>query len=189
MSISATARPGSSIRAHKGIQPQLGEGVFIDPAAVVCGDVVIGDDSSIWPCAVLRGDMLQIKIGARTSIQDGTIIHITHDGPFNPGGCPTTVGDDVTVGHSATLHGCSIGDRVLVGIGALVLDNAVIENDVMIGAGTLVPPGKTLESGFLYFGSPCRKARPLTQKEMTFFTYTAGHYVTLKNEHLIELAR
>ena len=189
MSISPTAQPGSSIRAHKGIQPQLGEGVFIDPGAVVCGDVVIGDDSSIWPCAVLRGDMLQIKIGARTSIQDGTVIHITHDGPFNPGGCPTTVGDDVTVGHSVTLHGCSIGDRVLVGIGAVVLDNAVIENDVMIGAGTLVPPGKTLESGFLYFGSPCRKARPLTEKEMTYFTYTAGHYVTLKNEHLMELAR
>ena len=189
MSTTLTVQPGSSIRAHKGIQPQLGEGVFVDPAAVVCGNVVIGDDSSIWPCTVLRGDMQQIKIGARTSIQDGTIIHITHDGPFNPGGCPTTIGDDVTVGHSATLHGCFIGDRVLVGIGAVVLDNAVIENDVMIGAGTLVPPGKKLESGFLYIGSPCRKARPLTEKEMTYFTYTAGHYVTLKNEHLRELAR
>lgn len=178
-----------SVRDHKGIKPQLGEGVFIDPAAVVCGDVIIGDDSSIWPCTVLRGDMQQIRIGARTSIQDGSVIHITHDGPFNPGGCPTTVGDDVTVGHNVTLHGCLIGDRVLVGIGSLVLDNVVVENDVMIGAGTLVPPGKTLESGFLYFGSPCRKARRLTEKEMGFFAYTAGHYVKLKNEHLFELAQ
>lgn len=114
-------------------------------------------------------------------------MHITHDGPFNPGGCATTIGDDVTVGHSVTLHGCSIGDRVLVGIGSLVLDDVVVETDVMIGAGTLVPPGKTLESGFLYLGSPCRRARPLTEKEMGFFTYTAAHYVKLKNEHLLEL--
>ena len=178
-----------SVRDHKGIKPQLGKGVLIDPTAVVCGDVIIGDDSSIWPCAVVRGDMLQIRLGTRTNIQDGTIIHITHDGPFNPGGCPTTVGDDVTVGHSVTLHGCSIGDRVLVGIGALVLDDVVVENDVMIGAGTLVPPGKTLESGFLYLGSPCRKARPLTENEMEFFTYTAGHYVKLKDEHLLELSQ
>ena len=178
-----------SIRAHKGLKPQLGKDVFIDPAAVVSGDVIIGDDSSIWPSTVVRGDMLQIRIGARTSIQDGSVIHTTHDGPFNPGGCSTTVGDDVTVGHSVTLHGCSIGDRVLVGIGSLVLDNAVVASDVMIGAGTLVPPGKKLESGFLYIGSPCRQARHLTEKEMGYFIYTAGHYVKLKNEHLIELGR
>lgn len=178
-----------SVREHKGIKPKLGRGVFIDPAAVVSGDVIIGEDSSVWPCTVIRGDMQPIRIGARTSIQDGSVIHITHDGPFNPGGCPTTVGDDVTVGHSVTLHGCTIGDRVLVGIGTLVLDEAIVENDVMIGAGTLVPPGKTLESGFLYLGSPCRKARPLTDKEMDFFTYTAGHYVKLKNEHLIEVGQ
>ncbi|HJL61827.1 MAG TPA: gamma carbonic anhydrase family protein, partial [Pseudomonadales bacterium] len=113
----------SSVRSHKGISPQLGTGVFIDPTAVVCGDVAIGGDSSIWPCTVVRGDMLQIRIGARTSVQDGTVIHITHDGPYNPGGCATTLGDDVTVGHNVTLHGCTIGDRVLVGIGAMVLDN------------------------------------------------------------------
>jgi carbonic anhydrase/acetyltransferase-like protein (isoleucine patch superfamily) len=176
-----------SVRSHKGIKPQLGKGVFVDPTAVVCGDVIIGEDSSVWPCTVIRGDMQPIRIGARTSIQDGSVIHITHDGPFNPGGSPAVVGDDVTVGHSVTLHGCTIGDRVLVGIGAVVLDRAIVENDVMIGAGTLVPPGKTLESGFLYIGSPCRKARPLTEKEMGFFTYTAGHYVKLKNEHILEL--
>jgi len=164
--------------------------VFIDPTAVVTGDVEVGDDSSIWPCTVVRGDMgdkLQIRIGARTSIQDGSVIHISHDGPFTPGGAATTVGDDVTIGHSVTLHGCTINDRVLVGIGALVLDHAVIQSNVMIGAGTLVPPGKRLESGFLYFGSPCRKARPLTDQEMGYFTYTAGHYVKLKNEHIEQL--
>ncbi|HJN49423.1 MAG: gamma carbonic anhydrase family protein [Pseudomonadales bacterium] len=178
-----------SVRGHKGFKPQLGKGVFIDPAAVVTGDVIIGDDASIWPSTVVRGDLLQIRIGARTNIQDGCVIHTAHDGPFNPGGCATTIGDDVTVGHSVTLHGCLIGDRVLVGIGALVLDNAVVETDVMIGAGTLVPPGKKLDSGFLYLGSPCRQARPLTDNEMGYFIYTAGHYVKLKNEHLIELAR
>ena len=176
-----------SVRDHKGSKPQLGKGVFIDPAAVVCGDVIIGDDASIWPCTVVRGDLLQIRIGDRTNIQDGSVIHTAHDGPFNPGGCATTIGDDVTVGHSVTLHGCSIADRVLVGIGALVLDDAVIESDVMIGAGTLVPPGKKLVSGFLYIGSPCFQARPLTEKEMGYFTYTAGHYVKLKDEHLTEL--
>ena len=177
----------SSVRSHKGISPQLGTGVFIDPTAGGCGDVAIGGDSSIWPCTVVRGDMLQIRIGARTSVQDGTVIHITHDGPYNPGGCATTLGDDVTVGHNVTLHGCTIGDRVLVGIGAMVLDNSVVHNDVMIGAGTLVPPGKVLESGYLYVGSPCRQARPLTEKEMDFFIYTAGHYVKLKDEHINEL--
>jgi carbonic anhydrase/acetyltransferase-like protein (isoleucine patch superfamily) len=174
----------TSIRSHNGIEPELGPGTYVDRSAVVCGNVVLGEDSSVWPCAVVRGDLLQIKIGARTSIQDGSVIHTTHDGPFNPGGCPTHVGNDVTVGHSVTLHGCSIGDRVLIGIGATVLDNVIVESDVMIGAGTLVPPGKRLASGFLYVGSPCRQSRPLTEKEMGYFVYTAGVYVKLKNEHL-----
>jgi carbonic anhydrase/acetyltransferase-like protein (isoleucine patch superfamily) len=176
-----------SVRSHKGISPQPGQGVFIDPSAVVIGDVTIGDDSSIWPCTVVRGDLLPITIGTRTSIQDGSVIHTSHDGPFNPGGCPTIIGDEVTVGHSVTLHGCSIGDRVLVGIGARVLDDAIVESNVIIGAGTLVPPGKRLAGGFLYIGSPCRQARPLTEQEMDYFTYTAGYYVKLKGEHLLEL--
>ena len=175
-----------TIRSHKGLRPLLGPAVYVDPAGLVIGDVVIGEDSSIWPSTVVRGDLMQIRIGERSSIQDGSVIHTSHDGPYNPGGCPTTVGSDVTVGHSVTLHGCTIHDRVLVGIGTRVLDDAIVESDVMIGAGTLVPPGKKLESGYLYFGSPCKQARTLTEKEMAFFEYTAAYYVNLKNEHLVE---
>jgi carbonic anhydrase/acetyltransferase-like protein (isoleucine patch superfamily) len=112
------------------------------------------------------------------------VLHITHASDFNPGGWPLVIGDDVTIGHRACLHGCTIGSRVLVGIGATILDGAVVEDDVVIGAGTLVPPGKRLESGFLYVGSPCKQARPLKDSEMRFFQYSAQNYVKLKNEYL-----
>ncbi len=164
--------------------PQLGERVFVDETARIIGDVQIGDDSSIWPFVAARGDMHRIRIGQRTSIQDNTVLHITHAGPFNPEGWPLTIGDDVTVGHSATLHGCTIGNRVLIGIGSIVLDGAIIEDDVVIGAGTLVPPGKRLQSGYLYVGSPCKQARPLKDKELAFFTYSANNYVKLKDQYL-----
>lgn len=173
-----------SLRSYRHHSPVLGEGVYVDPAAVVIGDVVLGDNCSVWPCAVVRGDMHQIRIGARTSIQDNAVLHITHASDFNPGGWPLTVGDDVTIGHGACLHGCTIGSRVLVGIGVTVLDGAVVEDEVVIGAGTLVPPGKRLESGFLYVGSPCKQARPLKDSERRFFQYSAQNYVKLKNEYL-----
>lgn len=176
----------SAIRAHKQHTPVLADRVFVDPSAVVIGDVEIGEDSSVWPLTVIRGDMHRIRIGARTSIQDGSILHITHAGPFNPDGYPLTVGSDVTVGHTVTLHGCTIGDRVLVGMGSMVMDGAVVEDNVVIGAGSLVPPGKVLASGFLYMGSPCKQVRELKEKEMNFFTYTAGNYVKLKDEYLEE---
>jgi carbonic anhydrase/acetyltransferase-like protein (isoleucine patch superfamily) len=176
-----------SIRVYQGHYPQLGARVFIDPAAVVIGQVTLGDDASIWPYAVVRGDMHFIRIGARTSIQDGAILHITHAGPFNPDGFPLIVGDDVTVGHAVTLHGCTIGNRVLVGIGSTLLDGVVVEDDVVIGAGTLVPPGKRLASGYLYMGSPCKQVRPLKDSERQFFTYSANNYVQLKNGYLQEI--
>lgn len=174
------------IRSHKGDHPQLGDRVWIDPTATVIGDVVLGDDCSVWPMTVIRGDMHRIRIGSRCSIQDGTVCHITHAGPYNPDGFPLTVGDDVTVGHKALLHGCTIGSRVLVGMGSIIMDGAVVEDEVIIAAGTLVPPGKTLESGYLYRGSPARQARPLTNEELGFFTYTAGNYVKLKDEFLAD---
>jgi len=174
------------IRSHKGDHPQLGDRVWIDPTATVIGDVVLGDDCSVWPMTVMRGDMHRIRIGSRCSIQDGTVCHITHAGPYNPDGFPLTVGDDVTVGHKALLHGCTIGSRVLVGMGSIIMDGAVVEDEVIIAAGTLVPPGKTLESGYLYRGSPARQARPLTNEELEFFTYTAGNYVKLKDEFLAD---
>ncbi len=177
-----------SIRTFKGKQPRSGERVFIDEAAVVIGDVTLGDDVSVWPCAVVRGDMHEIRIGARTSVQDNAVLHITHASDFNPGGWPLTIGEDVIIGHGACLHGCTIGSRVLIGIGATVLDGAVVEDDVVIAAGTLVPPGKTLKSGHLYVGSPCKEARPLKDSEMRFFTYSAGNYVKLKDDYLKEAA-
>lgn len=174
-----------SLRPYRGVSPQLGQRVYVDPAAVVIGDVELGDDCSVWPCAVIRGDMHRIRIGARTSVQDNAVLHITHASDFNPEGWPLSIGDDVTIGHGACLHGCTLGSRILVGIGATVLDGVVVEDEVVIGAGTLVPPGKYLESGFLYMGSPCRQARPLKESERRFFGYSAQNYVKLKNEYLI----
>ncbi|MBD9514851.1 MULTISPECIES: gamma carbonic anhydrase family protein [unclassified Pseudomonas] len=175
-----------TIRTYQGKTPSLGERVFVDASAVVIGDVEIGADSSVWPLVTIRGDMHRIRIGARTSVQDGSVLHITHAGPFNPDGFPLTIGDEVTIGHKVLLHGCSIGSRILVGMGSIVMDGAVIEDEVILGAGSLVPPGKTLESGFLYVGSPVKKARPLTDKERAFFSYTAGNYVKLKDQHIAE---
>lgn len=173
-----------SIRSFDGHEPQLGEKVYVDRSAVVIGDVTLGDDTSIWPLAVVRGDMHRIRIGARTSIQDGSVLHITHAGPFNPEGWPLSVGDDCTIAHSVTLHGCTIGNRVLVGMGSIVMDGAVVEDDVVIGANTLVPPGKTLERGFLYTGSPAKQVRPLSEKEMAYFTYSSANYCRLKDQYL-----
>lgn len=175
------------IRPYLEHTPKLGKAVFVDPSAVVIGDVSIGDDSSIWPLVVVRGDMHRIRIGARTSIQDGSVLHITHAGPFNPDGFPLTIGSDVTVGHKALLHGCTIHDKVLVGMGAIVMDGAVIESEVILAAGSIVPPGKILSSGYLYRGSPAKQARPLTDKEKSFFTYTAANYVKLKDKHIADL--
>ncbi|CAM3882350.1 gamma carbonic anhydrase family protein [Ectopseudomonas alcaliphila] len=175
-----------AIRKYQQHVPQLGERVFIDASAVVIGDVELGEDSSVWPMTVIRGDMHRIRIGARTSVQDGSVLHITHAGPFNPDGYPLIIGDEVTVGHKVTLHGCTLGSRILVGMGSIVMDDAVVEDEVIIGAGSLVPPGKRLESGYLYVGSPVKQARPLTDKERNFFSYTAGNYVKLKDLHLAE---
>lgn len=174
------------LRTHKGHTPQLGERVYIDPACVVLGDVELGDDCSVWPMAVVRGDMHRIRIGARTSVQDGSVLHITHASDFNPGGHPLTIGEDVTIGHKAILHGCTLGNRILVGMGATVMDGAVVEDEVIIAAGALVTPGKRLESGFVYGGSPAKALRPLKDSEHAFFRYTAGNYVKLKDDYLGE---
>ena len=173
-----------NIRTYRNIAPVLGARVYVDPAAVVIGRVTIGDDSSIWPAAVLRGDVHSIEIGARTSIQDGSVLHVTHDGPYSPGGRALIVGSDVTVGHRVTLHACTIGNHCLIGMGSVVLDDAMTEDFVMIGAGSIVPPGKRLEARSLYLGSPARKIRELTQAEVEFFAYSAAQYVQVKDEYL-----
>lgn len=175
-----------AIRSYQQFTPLLGERVFVDASAVVLGDVEIGDDSSVWPLVVIRGDMHSIRIGERSSVQDGSVLHITHAGPFNPGGYPLNIGDDVTIGHKVTLHGCNVGNRVLIGMGSIVMDGVVIEDEVVLGAGSLVPPGKRLQSGYLYVGSPAKQARPLSEKERSYFSYSAANYVRLKDQHLME---
>lgn len=172
------------IREFEGIKPKIGTGVYIDEAATVIGDVSIGDDSSIWPMCVVRGDVNSISIGQGTNIQDGSILHVTHDGPYTPGGFALSLGDFTTVGHQAMLHACTIEDYCLIGMNAIVLDGAHIESHVMVGAGSLVPPGKHLESGYLYVGSPIKRVRKLTEQQIEMLKYSAEHYICLKNRYL-----
>jgi len=175
-----------TLRTFKGTAPRLGARVYIDPTCVVLGDVTLGDDCSVWPMTVIRGDMHRIRIGARCSIQDGSVLHITHASDYNPDGYPLTLGDDVTVGHKALLHGCTIGSRVLVGMSATVMDGVTVEDEVIIAAGAVVTPGKHLESGQVYAGNPAKPLRALKDAERAFFTYTAGNYVKLKDEYLAQ---
>lgn len=175
-----------SIRSYKGISPTLGERTYIDESAVLVGDIHIGTDASIWPLVAARGDVNIIRIGARTNIQDGTVLHVSRPSQKNSAGSPLLIGSDVTVGHKCMLHGCQLGDRILVGMGAIVMDDAIVEDDVIIGAGSLVPPGKRLASGYLYVGSPVKQARPLNEHERAFLSQSALNYVILKDEYLAQ---
>ncbi len=177
----------SSLFSYKGIRPKLGKNVYIDNNCVLVGDISIGDDSSIWPLVAARGDVNHIVIGNKTNIQDGSVLHVTHKDPDNPKGFPLIIGNEVTIGHKVMLHGCTIGDRVLVGMGAIVLDGVIIEPDVMVGAGSLVTPGKTLQSGYLYMGSPARAARELTKEEISSLRQSAANYVETKDEYLTDV--
>lgn len=174
-------------RPFKGKYPVLATGVYVDPSAVIVGDIEIGEDSSVWPLVAARGDVNHIRIGARTNVQDGSILHVTRTGYDDPHGFPLLIGDDVTVGHQVMLHGCTVGNRILIGMSAVIMDGAVVEDDVIIGGGSLVPPGKRLESGYLYVGSPVKKTRPLTEEEKSFLVKSAANYVLLKNDYLAEL--
>lgn len=172
-----------AIRSFKGMSPSVHPTAYVDDTALVVGNVTIGDDTSLWPMVVARGDVHTITIGRRTNIQDGSVLHVTQDNEFSPGGYPLRIGDDVTVGHNVTLHACTVEDLCLIGMGSTILDGAVIRSRVMIGAGSLVTPGKELEGGFLYLGSPAKKARPLNDRELEYLTFSSRHYVALKNEH------
>ena len=173
-----------AIRAYQGIRPSLGARVYVDPQASVIGRVTLGADASVWPMAVLRGDVNTIRLGDRTNVQDGSVLHVTHDGPFSPGGLPLVVGDDVTIGHHVVLHACTLGSRILVGMGAIVLDGAVVEDEVIIGAGAVVPPRKRLPSRTLWVGNPARQQRELSARELEQFTYLSRHYVRIKDGYL-----
>ena len=172
-----------AIREFEGVLPNIDPSAYIDDAALVIGDVEIGKDSSVWPFVVIRGDVNRIRIGELTNIQDNSVLHVTHDGPYNPGGYALQVGNRVTVGHRAILHGCTINDNCLIGMGATIMDGAVIQTNTIVGAGSLVTPGKLLESGYLWLGSPVRQVRPLSDDEIKAIEYSTNHYVKLKNRH------
>lgn len=176
-----------SIRSFETHTPQIASSAYIDEAALVVGEVEIGDLSSVWPMSVVRGDVHSIKIGDKTNIQDGSILHVTHDSQYQPGGYPLIIGNQVTVGHQVTLHACTIEDLCLIGMGSVVLDGAIVQKHVIIGAGSLVPPGKTLTSG-LWLGSPVQKVRDLTPNEIQYLSYSAEHYVRLKKRHEASLS-
>jgi len=172
-----------SVRNFESSEPRISDSAYVDETALVIGDVTLEDDVSLWPKVVARGDVNSIVIGARTNIQDGTILHVSHDSEFAPGGFPLRIGADITVGHQAILHGCTVEDRCLIGMAATVMDGAVIHSGAIVGAGSLVPPGRELEGGFLWVGSPARKTRALRPEEEDFLDYSAEHYVELKNRH------
>ena len=172
---------------HLDDTPTLGVRVFVHASAQIIGNVKIGDDSSIWCNTVLRGDVNRIVVGRCSNVQDLTMGHVSHKTPDKPDGSPLLIGDYVTVGHSAILHGCTIGNECLIGMGSIILDDAVVPDHVMIGAGSLVPPGKILESGMLYVGRPVKAVRALTAEEIAYLKYSAEHYMQVKNNYLDNL--
>ncbi|RLA12658.1 MAG: gamma carbonic anhydrase family protein, partial [Gammaproteobacteria bacterium] len=158
--------------------------VYIDLQASVIGQAILADDVSVWPMTVLRADVCTITVGARTNLQDGSILHVNGPSADRPEGWPLAIGADVTVGHQAILHACTVGDRSLIGMGSTVLDDAVIEDEVLLAAGSLVTPGKVLERGYLYAGRPAKPVRPLSSDELAFFSESTAHYVELKNDYI-----
>ena len=172
-----------SIRSYREWMPEIGRGAWVDPAATVIGRVTVGEDASIWPGAVVRGDVNWISIGARTSIQDGSVLHVASARLAGGEGIPLVIGEECTVGHGVVLHACTVGRRVLVGMGAIVMDGAVIGEESIIGAGALVTAGTTVPPRTLWTGSPARQRRALNEREVAFLAESAAHYVALKNDY------
>ncbi|MDH5573082.1 MAG: gamma carbonic anhydrase family protein [Gammaproteobacteria bacterium] len=173
-----------SIREFEGNTPRINESAYIDDTALIIGDVEIGQDSSVWPFTIIRGDVNSIRIGKCSNIQDHSVLHVSHKGPYNPKGNALYIGSNVTVGHRVTLHGCTVMDNCLIGMGATVMDGAIVHPNNLIGAGSLITPDKELEGGYLWIGSPVRRTRKLTEEEISSIQYSAEHYFRLKNRHI-----
>lgn len=167
-----------NILPFKGTVPTLGQGVFVAPGATVIGDTVIGADTSVWFNCVIRGDVHEIRIGERTNIQDGTIVHVTG------GKLGTYIGSDITIGHGAILHACTLEDACFIGMGAVVLDGVVVEKGAMVAAGAVVTPGKRVKAGELWAGNPARMLRRLSDEEIAFFPVSAAKYVELAHQYI-----
>ena len=178
---------GPSMETYQGISPRIGSEVYIHPSASVIGEVELGDEVSVWPGTVIRGDVNFIRIGAGTNVQDSSVLHVSHKSSWDPAGAPLIIGSNVTVGHKVILHGCTIEDESLIGMGSIIMDKVIVQKHVLVGAGSLVPEGKVLESGYLYLGSPAKKIRPLSDKELEHFLYSAKHYIKLKNQYLNQI--
>jgi len=172
-----------TIESFEGIAPTIDSTAYIHAQSLVLGDVSIGQHSSVWPFTVLRGDVNRIRVGNNTNIQDNSVLHVTHDGPYKPGGYALEIGDEVTIGHRVILHGCKVGNQCLIGMGAIVMDDVILHDHVLLGAGSLVTPGKELEGGFLWMGQPAKKVRALSKQEKESLAYSAQHYVRLKNRY------
>ena len=176
----------SNIQSFQSHLPIIGNGVYVHSSATVIGHVNLGENASVWPGAVIRGDINFIKIGAGSNIQDCAVLHVNHQSAYDPNGSPLIIGNNVTIGHTVILHGCTINDESLIGMGSIVMDKVVVQKNVLVAAGSLVPEGKVLESGFLYMGSPVKKIRALTADEQAFFMVSAQNYIQLKNQYLAE---
>lgn len=176
-----------NIQPFQNQHPQVAESVYIHSAVSVIGDVKIGKNSSLWPGTVIRGDVNFIRIGEGTNIQDLSMLHVSHKSSWQPEGSPLIIGNHVTIGHQVLLHGCTIEDECLIGIGSIVMDQVVVQKHVMLAAGSLVPEGKVLESGYLYLGRPAMRIRLLTEDEIAHFMYSANHYIKLKNDYLSDV--
>jgi carbonic anhydrase/acetyltransferase-like protein (isoleucine patch superfamily) len=172
-----------AIRDFENTLPDIHPTAYVDDTALIIGDVVIGQHSSIWPGTVVRGDVNRIHIGNQSNIQDNSVLHVSHDGPAHPGGHALQIGNNVTVGHCAILHGCTVMNNCLIGMGATIMDGVVVQPLTIIGAGALVTEGRELESGFLWIGAPARRQRALTKEEIESIDYSASHYVRLKDRH------
>ena len=170
------------IRSYRGRVPQIAASAYVDPQAVVIGDVTIGEDSSVWPCTVIRGDVNWVRIGARTNLQDGTICHVMRDE------WPLVLGDDVTIGHGCVLHGCTIESRCLIGMGSIILNGAKIGAGSIIGAGTLVPERTQVPPGSLFMGHPGKFRRALTLEDQQSIDRYAARYVEYKATYKGEVA-
>lgn len=172
------------VQAYRDAWPEIAVGVYLHFSAQVIGDVVLGEKASVWCHSVVRGDVNFIRIGAESNVQDNCTLHVSHRRESDPGGSPLVIGNRVTVGHNVILHGCTIEDECLIGMGSIVMDKAVLETRVLLGAGSLVTEGMRLESGYLYLGRPAKKVRALTEQELAHFAYSAAHYVRLAGEYL-----
>ena len=177
----------AALLSFGGNRPRIDPAGFVASGAVLIGDVAIGPDASIWYNCVLRGDVNRIRIGARSNIQDGSVIHVDSPKPGNVAGLPTLIGEEVLVGHMAMVHGCILHDRAFVGLGAIVMDGCEIESEAMLAAGAMLTPGKRIPSGQLWAGRPAKYVRDLTAEELVGHRAGVAHYVELAKAHAAAL--